>query len=109
MIFPSVSEAARQMNADRGSIGKCIKGEDRYSHVKGYIWRALNLDGSIIENEKTIDDRIQEYNATRPLINGERHTIKDWCKIYNISTNTYYERLKRGMSQIDAIITEKER
>lgn len=107
-IFPSISEAARAMGADRQSIGKCIKGDKRYSHVKGYVWRALDLDGTIIENDGTIDDRIRIYNETHPLINGERHTITEWCAIYGISKHTYYDRINRmGMTPIEAIITEK--
>ena len=109
IFFESVSEAARQLPADRGSLGKCISGSTKYSVVKGYIFRALDLNGNIIENEISIEDKIHEFNESNPMINGERHNITEWCKIYNISTNSFYERKKAGMSTIEAITLPKRR
>lgn len=75
--------------------------------MKGYIFRALDLNGNIIENNILIEDKIKEYNDTNPLINGERHNIVEWCKIYNISPTSFYKRRKKGMSVIDAITMPK--
>ena len=103
IYFNSISEAAQKMNTDRGSISKCIQGSDRYSNVKGYIWRELDLYGNIIETEKTVENRIKEYNEKNPLINGERHNIREWCKIYNISPTCFYRRKNKGMNSIEAL------
>ena len=109
IYFESISEAALKMNTERKSISDCVKGIDRYSHVKGYIWREIDIYGNIIEAEKTIEDRINEYNNTNPLINGERHNIKEWCEIMGISTTCYYKRRRKGMDVISALITPKRR
>lgn len=39
VYYESISEAARCEGIDRCSIGKCLKGSTRYSHVGGRIWR----------------------------------------------------------------------
>ena len=109
IFFESVSEAARQLPTDRSSLGKCIAGSTKYSVIKGYIFRALDLNGNIIENEISIEDKINEFNESNPMINGERHNITEWCKIYNISTNSFYERKRAGMSSIEAITLPKRR
>lgn len=59
--FSSISEAAKELKTDRTSIGKCIAGNSRYTVVKGYIIRALDVHGNIIENEINIEQRIKEY------------------------------------------------
>jgi len=107
LYFDSIKEAAEVLHSDRGSISKSVRGDNRYNIIKGYIFCALDINGNIVENNITIEDRIKEYNRTNPLINGERHTIKDWCKIYNISTTSYYRRIKKGMSVIEALTTPK--
>ena len=71
--------------------------------------RELDKDNNIIETETTIEDRIIQYNNKNPIINGERHNIKDWCKIYNITTNSVYARIKKGMDVVEAITTPKRR
>ena len=109
IYFNSISEAAKKMNTDRCSLGKCISGEQRYSVVKGYIWRELDIYGNIVENDINIEQRIQEYNENNPVINGERHNITEWCKIYGISYNSYRNRIKNGMSVVEAITTPKRR
>lgn len=55
LFFDSISEAAKMLNSDRGSIQKCIKGENKYSVVKGYILRELDLQGNIIINNIDIN------------------------------------------------------
>ena len=72
-----------------------------------------NIDFSklsyIILNEVDIEERINQYNNENPLINGERHSISEWCSIYGISRTSYYKRIKKGMSIIEAITLPKER
>lgn len=109
LYFSSISEAAKAIQCDRGSISKCIAGDSRYSIVKGYIFREIDIFGNIVETDITIDERISEYNEHNPVINGVRHSINDWCKIYNISKNTFYNRKKQGMTSEEAIITPKRR
>ena len=109
VYFDSISAAARAMDTDRRSLGKCTSGDRRYSIVKGYIWRELDIYGNIIENDIDIEQRIQEYNENNPIINGERHNVSEWCKIYNISYNSYRNRIKNGMDVVEAITTPKRR
>lgn len=109
IYFNSILEAAQSLKVDRSSIQKCLKGEERYSIVGGYIFREIDKNGNIINNSIDINEKIKEYEKTNPIINGEQHNITDWCKIYNISTNCYYKRLKKGWSIIDAITTPKRR
>ena len=109
IYFDSILQASQELKIDRASIQKCLKGDNRYSIVGGYIFRQLDNNGNIINNSIDIENKIQEYNKTNPIINNEQHTIKEWCKIYNISTTCYYKRLKKGWSIIDAITTPKRR
>lgn len=109
IYFDSISEAATAMNTDRWSITQSIQGIKRYSIVKGYIWREIDLHGNIIENAIDIEDRIEEYNKYNPIIDGERHNLTEWCKIYNISMTSVNQRIKKGMSVVEAITTPKRR
>ena len=105
--FESISAAAKELSSDRTSIEQCIQGSTRYSVIKGYILRELDINGNLIENNINIDQRIEEYNNKNPVINGERHNLKEWCKIYNISFNSFNLRRKKGMSVIEALTTPK--
>lgn len=107
--FESISAAARELNSDRTSIEQCIQGSSRYSIIKGYILREIDLQGNIIENNIDIETRLKKYNDTNPLINGERHTLKEWLKIYNISGSSFYKRKKKGMNTIEALTAPKRR
>lgn len=109
LFFESISEASKQLSTDRQSIGKCIKGDTKYSIVKGYIIRELDIYGNIIENNIDIEERIKEYNYHNPLINGERHSITEWSKIYGITRQTVMNRIKKGMNVIEAITTPSRR
>lgn len=106
IYFDSISEAAKQLNADRGSLSKCIRGVKKYSNIKGYVFREIDIYGNIIDiSELTIDDVIKEYEKRNPIINGVRHSIPEWCEIYNIKPATVNARIRKGMSSIDAITT----
>lgn len=109
LFFESISEASKKLSADRQSIGKCVKGDKKYSIVKGYIIRELDLYGNIIENNISIQDRINEYNLHNPLINGERHSISEWSKIYHITRQTIMKRINNGMDVVEAITTPTRR
>lgn len=37
---------------------------------------------------------------------GERRTLADWHRIFNISTTTYYNRLKKGIDPVDALTSK---
>ena len=106
-FFSSVTEAAKELGTDRHSIAKCAQGQTRYSYVKGYILRYADKNNNIIEPKLTSQQALDEYNRKNPLINGERHNIKEWCEIYNISTTSYYKRIKKGLSVIDALTKPK--
>ena len=110
IYFDSISAAAKALATDRWSITQCIQGITKYSNVKKYIFSELDINGEIVEVENnTIENIIEKYNQTNPIINGERHNIKEWCKIYNISGPSYYNRLKKGMSVVEALTTPKGR
>lgn len=105
IYFESVTSAASFLKTDRGSISKCIKGNKRYSIIKGYILREIDLDGNIIQNEINIDDRIKEYQKRNPTINGIQHDIPTWCQIYNIKPATVNYRIRKGWDSVKAITT----
>lgn len=109
LFFESVSQAAKEMNTDRGSISKCISGDTKYTIVKKYIFREIDHNGNIIENNINIEQRIKEYNNQYPLINGERHSIAEWCKLYKITRQTISNRIKKGMTAADAILLSERR
>ena len=111
LYFDSISEASRKLSIPRKSLSSCINGDKRYSQVHNYIWREIDSFGNIIENNQslTVDNVIEKYNYQHPLINGERHSISQWCKIYNISNASLYKRLKKGMTIEEAITTPKRR
>ena len=109
VYFSSISEAASILNIDRQSIGKCIQGNNRYTKVGGYVFRELDFDGNIIEITPSIQEVIEQYNKSNPVINGESHTITEWCEIFNISKCSYYQRLKKGMGVVEALTTPKGR
>lgn len=109
--YPSILEASKQIGIDRNRISKCISGDQRYSIVHNLILREIDEDGNIIEipGTPTLDEKIKEFNRKNPLINGKRHNITEWCKIYGISTNSVYRRMQQGMNVIEAITTPKRR
>lgn len=110
IYYESILEAANDLtNGDRRQIQLHLQGSKRFSTVRNCLLREIDEDGNIIENGIAIKDKIEEYNRTNPCINGERHTITDWCKIYNISTTSYYKRIKKGMTPIEAITLSKRR
>ena len=109
-IFESISAASKELNNNlnlRQSIQKCLNGEKRYSIVHNWIFRNIDSDYNIIENnsELTIEDVIERYNYRNPEINGIKKTIVEWCEEYKINPNTYRARIKRGLTPEQALKT----
>jgi len=71
VYFESILSASQKLNIDRSSIQKCIKGDNRYSIVGGYIFRELDDNNNIIDNSINIENEIKEYERTHPIINDE--------------------------------------
>lgn len=105
LYFSSVSEAAKELNLSRCSIGKCLAGNSRYTYVGGYIFREVDDDKNVIEIEKTVKELQEEYDKRHPFIDGTRKTIPEWSKIYHISSNAINERIKKGWDSVKAITT----
>lgn len=105
--FSSISKAAEELQTERKSIQLCIQGSDRYSNVKGFILREIDQNGDIIETEKTIEDRLAEYDSTNPEIKGERHSITEWCSILGITRGAFYYRRKKGMGVVESLLYKK--
>lgn len=54
--------------------------------------------------------KIKEYQNKYPLINGERHSIPEWCKIYKITRQTVAKRIQnKNMDVVTAITTPPRR
>lgn len=103
ILFSSLAEAAEYFQTTRQQIYKCTKGHERHSVIKLHIFRNVDVYGNIILNSIDIDKKIKEYNKKYPLIQGERKSISEWCKIYNVKTATYYNRIKRGLTPEQAL------
>ena len=108
--YSSISAAADDLTSgNRRQIQQHLQGSKRFSVVHNYLLREIDEDGNIIENSIPIAEKIAEYNRTHPEINGERHSIIEWCNIYDITKSTYYYRIKQGMTPIEAITLPKRR
>lgn len=42
---------------------------------------------------------------TTVLLNGERHTVTEWCKIKNLNAGIIFSRINRGWSKVKALTT----
>lgn len=59
-------------------------------------------------NCRWANSKVQANNKrfnTRVGINGEYHTVSEWCDIYGIKSNIVWTRVGRGWDLIEAIIT----
>lgn len=55
-------------------------------------------------------DQRENTRQTRKItINGETITIKSWCRKYGISYDMVMMRIHRGMDDVSALLTPKER
>ena len=109
IYFKNITEASIKLNIPRKSISDCINGSKRYSVVHNIIWRKLTVYGDIIENEINIEEKIKEYNIKNPVINGKRHSLKEWCNIYKIKPATVRARIRSGMDVEQALTTPLKR
>lgn len=108
IIFNSVTEAANELKTERKSISSCANGSTRYSNIKGFIIRYYDNEQIQEIQSLPIQQVIDEYNFNNPVINGERHSIAEWCEIYKISRQSIYYRIrKKGMDVVSAITTPK--
>lgn len=106
--YDSVCDAAKECNVARGSIYQCLLGTDKYWQVGKKIFRRFE-NNKIVECDITIQERLEDYDKKNPVINGERHNIKEWCEIYKITKQTYYNRIKEGYDPITALTTPKKK
>lgn len=54
-------------------------------------WNGCAMEMLPVHNRKGIHQKLYE-------INGEKHTLADWCAIYKISQTTVYKRMKSGIT-----------
>ena len=94
IYFNSIKEAGEKMKVTPYLISKSIKGESRYTQVKGYLWRRV-VKGSIIDNNINIHETIKQYNKKYILYNGERKTLTAWANSIGISLNSMKQRLAK--------------
>lgn len=103
--FTSISEASKKLNIERARIQKCIQGNSRYTVVHNLIFREIDINGDIIENNVNINEKLNQYIKRNPIINGEQHSISEWSKIYNISIAIINARIRNGWDSVKAITT----
>lgn len=105
--YDSILQASQKTGIERARIQKCISGSSRYSIIHNLVFRELDIYGNIIEIDScpTIEEKIEEYNKRNPIINGIRHNIPTWSKLYNIKTQTVNSRIRKGWDVIKAITT----
>ena len=52
----------------------------------------------------TVKEQARNTRKNRIIeINGETHCLAEWCEMYNINNSTFYNRLKLGFSEQEAI------
>lgn len=90
VYFKSVSSAARQLNIERSSIIKCLAGRKKYSIVGENVFRYIDNNNNIIENEIPIQDALSRYIC----INGIGKTFTEWADYLKITTNSMYAYMK---------------
>lgn len=106
--FNTVTECARALKTDRSSIHSCIAGNSRHSVVKDYVIRKYNKTTlEIIENNIPVEEA-GHYKQIE--IDGKYNSFSDWCKIFNVSRQSVYYRMKKqNISKKEALLYYKER
>jgi hypothetical protein len=71
----------------------------------------INNDGNYEpENVRWADRATQRRNSRQvsPVtINGETRLLTEWCKLYNITIGAVHNRMKCGMTVVEALTTPK--
>ena len=109
--YESILVASKATGLERKRIHDCISGSPRFSIIHDLIFREIDEYGELVEipNTPTLEEKLEEFNERNPVINGERHNIREWCEIYNITPASYYKRKRHGMTTIEALTTPKRR
>ena len=104
--FDSILGCANELNLDRSSIIKCLQGQKRYSNVGGYVFRYVDANNEIIENDLPLEQVLSKYIC----INGEYKTFTEWCEYFNITPQSVYKRMKKyGIGKAEALAMPKRR
>jgi hypothetical protein len=61
LYYNSILEASKKESIERGSLHKCIKGSNKYKNVKKRIWRKVDNENKIIENNFSVEFLLNYY------------------------------------------------
>ena len=92
VYFDSILAASKELSLDRCSIQRCLKGEIRYTTVGDYIFRLVDEEKRVIENNIPLSQFQEKYIT---LNNGETHAMFEWCEILQISRQAVYSHMKK--------------
>lgn len=76
-------------------------------YKKGLTIDRIDNNGNYCPENCRWANRIIQANNSRwnkhIIINGKDNTLANWLRFYNISYNKYYQRLKKGLSEQEAL------
>lgn len=101
--YESISEAAKEEKIERRSIQRCIAGEKRFSQVNFYIWRKIDEENNIIENNINIDSVIKKYLKKYIFYNNEWVLVSKIAEERGLKSSTVMARLRRGWTKEEAL------
>lgn len=104
--YKTVQAAADDNNISKTVIFKCLKGETRFSICGGRIWRRVDNNNNIIENNLPIQQVIENFNKKYILHNGERKTLASWCKYYKIPYDAVRYQINTKKRKFEEVIQE---
>lgn len=81
----------------------CKKKDCKYGTCQKVYKKIQELKGEHYERVK--DKPIKRRNAALHEIDGETHTLIDWCELKGINYNTVITRLRRGIPLDEALDT----
>ena len=90
--FESVLAASQELKIDRASIQRCLAGNKKYSNVGGYIFRKLDDNNNIIDNNISIEEICQKYIT---LSNNKTLTFTEWCNELQVARQSVYAKIKK--------------
>lgn len=103
IYYDSISEAADKEKIERRSIHRCIAGEKRFSQVNFYIWRKIDENGNIIDNNISINSIIEEYNRRYIFYNNEWTLVSKVAEQKGLKPATVMARIRRGWTKERAL------